>query len=444
MASALLTDFYQLTMLKSYFERGMTQTAAFEFFVRKLPPARNFFVAAGLEQVLRFLEELRFSEQELAWLGAQQGFNREFLEKLSQLRFTGDVDAMPEGTVFFPDEPILRVAAPLPEAQLVETRLVALLHFESLIASKAARCVLAAPRKLLVDFGLRRAHGEEAGLLAARAAYLAGFDGTATVLAGKRFGIPLYGTMAHSYVQAHDDEAQAFADFARAHPKNTTLLVDTYDTEAGARKVVRLVPRLRAEGIEVRAVRLDSGDLGEHARRVREILDAGGCPEVRIFASGGLDEFELARLQRAPIDGFGVGTSLVTSQDAPGLDCAYKLQEYAGVARRKRSEGKATWPGRKQVFRRYKDGVFSGDTLALQDETDEGTPLLRPVMRAGRRMGNLPSLRDIRSETLKELERLPVPLRALDRAHAPYPVEISPKLRALAQEVDRRERAATS
>ncbi|MGC2519123.1 MAG: nicotinate phosphoribosyltransferase, partial [Burkholderiales bacterium] len=372
-ASALLTDFYQLTMLKSYFERGMNATAAFEFFVRKFPASRNFLVAAGLEQALDFLQALRFTEEELDWLERRHGFGGDFRKRAAALRFTGDVDAMPEGTVFFPDEPILRVAAPLPQAQLVETRLVALLHLGTVVASKAARCVLAAPGKLLVDFGLRRAHGAEAGLLAARAAYLAGFSGSATVLAGKRFDIPLYGTMAHSYVQAHETETAAFLDFARAHPQNTTLLIDTYDTEAGAEKVVALAPQLRQEGIRVKAVRLDSGDLGAHARKVRAILDRGGCGEVGIFASGGLDEHELARLAGAPIDGFGVGTSLVTSSDAPGLDCAYKLQEYAGVARRKRSEGKATWPGRKQVWRTFgSGGAIERDLLGLEGERHVG------------------------------------------------------------------------
>jgi nicotinate phosphoribosyltransferase len=436
--SALLTDFYQLTMLKSYFERGLREAAAFEFFVRKLPPQRNFFLTAGLEQALEFLETLRFAPEELDWLAGRPGFPRDFLDELARLRFTGDADAMPEGTLFFPDEPILRVVAPLPEAQLVETRLVALLHFESLIASKAARCVLAAPGKLLVDFGLRRAHGAEAGLLAARASYLAGFSGTATVEAGRRFGIPLYGTMAHSFVQAHESETAAFLDFAHAHPENTILLVDTYDTEAGAAKVVKLVPRLAAEGIRVRAVRLDSGDLGEHARRVRRILDQGGCRDVRIFASGGLDEHELARLAASPIDGFGVGTSLVTSGDAPGLDCAYKLQEYAGRARRKRSEGKATWPGRKQVWRVLTgDGKLEKDVLGLEGETQAGIPLLKPVMRSGVRVSQRSDLEEIRRYSLRQLESLPPHLRALSRSPAPYLPEVTPALRALAGEVDR-------
>jgi nicotinate phosphoribosyltransferase len=432
-ASALLTDLYQLTMLKSYFELDMQQTAVFEFFVRKLPSTRNFFLAAGLEQALEYLENLRFSPDELSWLAARPGFDARFVGWLGALRFTGDVDAMPEGTPFFPDEPILRVAAPLPQAQLVETRLVALMHFSSLIASKAARCVLAAPGKLLVDFGLRRAHGAESGLLAARAAYLAGFDGTATVLAGKRFGIPLYGTMAHSYVQAHDDESAALADFARCHPDNTTLLIDTYDTEAGARKVVELAPRLKREGIDIRAVRIDSGDLAAHARKVRAILDAGGCGAVRIFASGGLDEHDLERMASAPIDGFGIGTSLTTSSDAPALDCAYKLVEYAGAARRKRSEGKANWPGRKQVFR-----SGAGDLLGLETERAAGAPLLVPAMRAGKRVRPPPALDSIRARVREQLAGLPEDLRRLAPAEPAYRVEVSDALRALAKEVDRR------
>jgi nicotinate phosphoribosyltransferase len=444
-ASALLTDLYQLTMLKSYFERGMTEVAAFEFFVRKTPATRNFFIAAGLEQALEFLENLRFSDDELDWLSKRPGFGREFIERLAQLRFTGDVDAMPEGTVFFPDEPILRVAAPLPQAQLVETRLIALLHFESLVASKAARCALAAPGKLLVDFGLRRAHGAEAGLLAARASYIGGFSGTATVLAGRRFGIPLYGTMAHSFIQAHESETAAFLDFARGHPDNTILLIDTYDTEAGAQKVVAVAPRLRAEGIRVKAVRLDSGDLGEHARKVRSILDRGGCSDVGIFASGGLDEYELARLADAPIAGFGVGTSLVTSSDAPGLDCAYKLQEYAGIPRRKRSEGKATWPGRKQVFRiAGADGRFDHDILGMASERQPGTALLEPAMRGGVRVAGAPELEAARSRALSQLAQLPERLRGLARAEPAYRVEVTAALKSLAEEVDHRQREQSS
>ena len=275
-ASPLLTDLYQLNMVEAYLADGETGPAVFEFLVRRLPDRRGFLVAAGLEQALEFLETLRFPPDELGWLGTTKRFSQRLLDYLAALRFTGDVHAMPEGTVFFGNEPILRVVAPLPEAQLIETRLINLLHFETLIASKAARMVLAAEGKQLVDFGLRRAHGAEAGLLAARASYIAGFAGTATVEAERQFGIPTFGTMAHSFIEAHDDEATAFERFARARPENLTLLLDTYDSEAAARKVVALAPKLAAAGIAIRAVRLDSGDLAGLSRSVRRILDAGG------------------------------------------------------------------------------------------------------------------------------------------------------------------------
>ena len=438
-ASPLLTDLYELNMLQAYFEHGRTERAVFEFFVRKLPPRRNFLVAAGLEQVLDYLETLRFSAAEIDWLRQSGRFADEFVERLAKFRFTGDVEAMPEGTVFFPNEPILRVTAPLPEAQLLETRLINILHFQSLIASKAARMVLVAPGKQLVDFGLRRAHGAEAGLMAARASYLAGFAGTATTLAQKDFGIPIFGTMAHSFIEVHDDETAAFEAFARSRPDNLVLLIDTYDTEAAARKVVRLAPRLKAAGISLHGVRLDSGDLIALSKSVRHILDKGGLSDVIIFASGGLDEDELLKLADAgaPIDGFGIGTSLTTSSDAPALDCAYKIQEYAGIARRKRSTGKATWPGRKQVWRSFgPDGHMVGDILSTQDDRQPGEPLLRPVMREGRRIAPSPTLAEIREHTARGLAQLPQPLRRLGGATV-FPVTIAPRLLALAEEVDR-------
>ncbi|MDE2944643.1 MAG: nicotinate phosphoribosyltransferase [Gemmatimonadota bacterium] len=438
---ALLTDLYQLTMLKAYWEHGMHETAVFEFFVRRLPPNRNFLLAAGLAHALDYLERLRFEPDELEWLGDQPGFPPAFVDWLADLRFTGDVDAMPEGTVFFPGEPLLRVTAPLPQAQLVETRLISLLNLSSLIASKAVRFRLAAPTARLVDFGLRRAHGSEAGLIAARAAYIAGFDGTATVLAGRRWGIPTFGTMAHSFIQAHDSEADAFVRFARAHPENVVLLIDTYDTEAGASKVVEIAPDLRAEGIEISGVRLDSGDLAAHARRVRRILDEGGCPGVRIFASSSLDEHDVARLAHAPIDGFGVGAALTVSADAPTLDSVYKLQEYAGRPRRKRSEGKATWPGRKQVFRTCEHGRLARDVLGLEDEALSGEALLLPVARAGARLRPDPSLEEIRDRVRTSLETLPAELRGLESARTPFPTEPSPGVRELAREADRRSAA---
>jgi nicotinate phosphoribosyltransferase len=437
---ALLTDLYQLNMIQAYLEHGATDTAVFEFFVRDMPEGRNFLIAAGLEQALDFLEGLRFADDDLAWLERTGRFGGKLIDYLRRLRFTGAVDAMPEGTPFFPNEPILRVIAPLPQAQLVESRLMNLLHFQTLIASKAARMVLAAPGKLVVDFGLRRAHGAEAGLLAARASYLAGLAGSATVPADKLYGVPLFGTMAHSFIEAWDDEAAAFESFARARPNNLVLLIDTYDTIAAAHKVVALAPRLRSAGITIRGVRLDSGDLAGLAKRVRQILDAGGLGDVTIFASGGLDEHAIARLLAAgaPIDGFGVGTSLTTSSDAPALDCAYKLQEYAGLARRKHSSGKATWPGRKQVWRRYgPDGRMAGDTLSLADDRQPGEPLLEPVMREGRRIMPSPTLAQARARAARELDRLPAPLRGLARAHT-YPVAVGEALTRLAAEVDRR------
>ncbi|WP_246261673.1 nicotinate phosphoribosyltransferase [Azoarcus taiwanensis] len=438
--SPLLTDLYQLTMMQAYFDGRMFEPAVFEFFVRKLPEGRNFLIAAGLEQVLDFLEGLRFAPEELDWLSGTGRFSPAFIEWLAKLRFTGEVDAMPEGTVFFPDEPILRVVAPLPLAQLVESRIINLLQFQTLVASKAVRSVLAAEGRLLVDFGMRRSHGAEAGLLSARASYLAGFAGSATVLAGMRWGVPLYGTMAHSFIQAHDNEVVAFEHFARSQPQANTMLIDTYDTEAAAEKLVGLAHRLAKEGIEIQAVRLDSGDLGEHARKVRAILDAGGLQRMRIFASGNLDEYRLRELVAAgaPIDGFGVGTRMNTSADHPYFDCAYKLQEYAGEARRKRSEGKATWPGRKQVWRHYDDvGRIVGDTLTTLDDDGIGTALLEPVMRDGRRLAPSPALDAVRERVAAQLDTLPEPLRRLEPAAASVPVTVSPVLQALAEAVDR-------
>ena len=437
-ASALLTDLYQLTMLQGYFDQGMEETAVFEFFVRKLPAERNFLIAAGLEQALTFLEKVKFTSEELECVSNHGAFRTEFVNYLEQLRFTGDVHAMPEGTVFFANEPILRVTAPIAEAQLVESRLINLLHFQTLIASKAARSVLMAPAKLLVDFGLRRAHGAEAGLLAARASYLAGFAGSATVLAAPLYGIPVFGTMAHSFVQAHDDETAAFEHFARSLPENVILLIDTYDTEAAAEKVVRLAPKLARDGIKIKGVRLDSGDLADHAFKVRRILDGGGLKEATIFASGSVDEYVLARLQEqnAPIDGYGIGTHMDTSADAPYLDCAYKLVEYAGAARRKRSEGKVLWPGRKQVTRTYdNDGRMIEDVLTLEGDQLEGEALIQPVMRAGRRLAPAVPLSESRARALRGLKSLPEALKKLE--HAPvYSVRVAEAIQQLAREVD--------
>ncbi|UKJ76840.1 nicotinate phosphoribosyltransferase [Azospirillum brasilense] len=438
--SLLLTDYYQLAMVQAYVEHGLTDVASFELFVRKLPPGRNFLMAAGLEQTVAFLESARLSADEIAWLHGEGRFSGAAVEALANFRFNGDVEALPEGTVFFAHEPILRVTAPLPQAQLVESRLINLIHLETVIASKAARLVLAARHRPLIDFGLRRAHGAEAALLAARASYLAGFAGTATALAAMRFGIPAVGTMAHSFIQAHAIEREAFANFARSRPRQLVLLLDTHDTEAAARTVVALARDLAGEGIRIDGVRLDSGDLAALSRKVRGILDEGGLAGTRIIASGGLDEAEIADLLDggAPIDSFGVGTSLGTSSDAPALDCAYKLVEYAGLPRRKRSAGKATWPGRKQVFRRYgAEGRIEADRLSTLDSDEEGRPLLVPVMRGGRRVAPLPDLPAIRAHAAAELASLPEAL-SHRTSGPPLLVEIAPILERLAREADRR------
>lgn len=435
--SPLLTDLYQLTMLQAYFDRGMREEAVFEFYVRQLPPRRNFILAAGLEQLVEYLEGLSFSADDLATLETTGLFHADFLASLASFRFTGDLDAMREGSIFFANEPCARITAPLPQAQLIESRLVNILHCQSLIASKAARCVLAAPGKPLIDFGMRRAHGSEAALFAARASYLAGFAGTATVLARPRYGIPIFGTMAHSFIQTHDTEMQAFEHFCRSHRGTVVLLIDTYDTETGAQRVVELAQKLPPGTIH--SVRLDSGDLDPLSRRVRQILDDGGCGDIGIFASGGLDEIKLQKLtgRAAPIDGFGIGTSLDVSEDCPAFDCVYKIQEYAGRARRKRSKAKATWPGRKQVYRDYDaSGRYRRDTLTIVGDDQAGEALIEPVLRGGQRVRDLPDLEAARAHAAHELDRLPPALRSVD-SHTEYRATVTPALQRLTDEVDR-------
>jgi nicotinate phosphoribosyltransferase len=446
-ASPLLTDLYQLTMLQAYWQHQMQGEAVFELFVRTLPRERAFLVAAGLEQVLDFIEQARFDAAELEWIERCGIFEPGFAEWLRELRYTGDVWAMPEGTVCFADEPLLRVVAPIAQAQWLETRILNLIHFQTVVASKAARAVLAAGGRTLIDFGLRRAHGAEAGALAARAAFIAGFAGTATAYAGPRFGIPVFGTMAHSFVQAHDDETQAFIDFAESFPRNAMLLIDTYDTVAAARRVAALAPQLAGRGIRIKGVRLDSGDLDALSRAVRSVLDGAGLKDAVIFASGNIDEHRVQALVAAgaPITSYGIGTSLTTSADAPYLDVVYKLQEYDGRPRRKRSTGKATLPGRKQVWRRADaNGVFSGDTVALADEAPPASqvPLLAQVMRVGRRLAPSPALGSARAHCAAQLASLPPALKRIEGPWTGYPVAMSPAIRELAEEVDRHQPAA--
>jgi nicotinate phosphoribosyltransferase len=428
---ALFADLYELTMLEAYFEEGMRDTAVFSLFVRRLPACRNYLVACGIEDVLAYLETLHFDAAALAYLATLGRFSDRFLRHLERFRFTGDVYAVREGTPLFASEPILEVVAPIAEAQLVETLVMNRIHLHTLLASKAARVVEAAQGRQVVDVGMRRMHGIDAGLTAARAFYIAGVASTSNVAAGQAYGIPVAGTMAHSYVQAHDDEYAAFATFARLYPE-TVLLVDTYDTIEGVRKVTALA-RAMGDDFRVTAVRLDSGDLGALASAARRILDEAGLQRVGIFASGGLDEGQIARLLAggAPIDGFGVGTDMGVSADAPSLDIVYKLVEYAGRGRIKLSPGKSVLPGRKQIYRVERDGMADHDVLARHDEPAVGRPLLEPVMKDGARLpGGRVSLDDSRALARREIDRLPAPLRALTPAVNPYGVTVSEALRA--------------
>lgn len=433
---SLLTDFYQLSMMQAYHKEVLDDRAVFEFFIRKTPANRNFFVFAGLEQLLDYLVNLAFDEEDLSYLVKDTRLHGDFLDYLKRFKFTGDVYALQEGEIFFPNEPVVRVEAPLPEAQLVESRLINILQYQILVASKAARCYLMAPDRQLIDFGFRRAHGSEAGVLASRAAFLAGFTGTATLEAGRLFNIPTYGTMAHSYIQAHEHEEAAFLAFARTYPKNTVLLIDTYDCEQAAHTLVRIAPKLKKEKIDIAAVRIDSGDMAAIANRIRCILDEGGLNHVQIMVSGNLDEEAIAiLLQKAPkIHAFGVGTSLTTSSDAPYLDCAYKIQMYANKPRRKRSPGKATWPGSKEVYRFYdQSGRMTGDKVCLHEEKAQGEKLLKCVMKNGEIIAPS-SLQEARSHFLKAITKLPETLKTLEPSS--YPVEISTAVQKLAQQLD--------
>jgi len=427
----MLTDFYELTMLQSYFEHGMNDTAVFDLFVRRLPPTRNYLVACGLEDVLHYLETFSFPPEHLSYLRGLKRLSNDFIDYLAGLHFTGDVYAVAEGTVVFADEPLLQVIAPLPEAQIVETFVMNQLHLQSLAASKASRVVTAARGRPAIDYGLRRIHGTDAGLKAARAFYIAGIDATSNVLAGEIYGIPVSGTMAHSFVQAHDSEYEAFRDFVETFPESA-LLVDTYDTLEGVRKVIRLYREL-GSAFRVTAIRLDSGDLATLAKESRRLLDQAGLTNVKIVASSSIDEYLLEELlaSGAPIDGFGVGTHMGTSADSPFLDTAYKLVEYAGTPRMKLSAAKTTLPGRKQVFRQLADGTAIGDVIACFGEDLPGLQLLKPVMIAGRRTGSTPSLNDSRSHCRENISQLSPSLLTTKTADPPYKVEVSSRLLAL-------------
>ncbi len=427
---ALLTDLYELNMAASYLRRGMRQEATFSLFVRDLPAGRGFLVAAGLEPCLEFLETFGFPEEDLEYLGRELAFPDDVLDAFAGLRFEGDVWAVPEGRIVHANEPLLEITAPIAVAQLVEPYLLNQITFQTTIASKAARCVLAAAGREVVDFSLRRTQGLDAALNVARVTSIVGFAATSNVEAARRFGLRAAGTMAHSYIESFDQEADAFRTFARDFPGRTTFLVDTYDTLNGVRTAVEVIRELGLE--DHLGIRLDSGDLDALARQSRAILDEAGLPGVRIFASGGLDELELERLVRvgAPIDAFGVGTRVGVSADAPTLDSAYKLVEYDGRPMMKLSSNKSSSPGRKQVFR-----GSDGDTIGLREEPlpDGDEPLLVPVMSGGRRTGPRRTLETARALFRADVDGLPEGAR---RIADPEPV--SPRISdALAELTER-------
>jgi nicotinate phosphoribosyltransferase len=441
----LLLDLYHLTMAAGFFEQGFNDSACFSMWVRRLPPSRGFLVAAGIERFLEALEEFHFDRASLEYFDSLKLFKPEFLRFLSTLRFTGEVRALREGTIFFAEEPVLEVRAPLIEAQLLETLALNQVGMATLIASKAARCYGAARGRRLVDFGLRRSQGADAGLIAARSSYLAGFDGSASVLAGKRYNIPLFGTMAHSFIMVHESEREGYINFARTFPHLSTLLVDTYDTLRGVENAAAVAHELARDGIRIQAIRLDSGDLLDLSRRARRILDERGLQGVAIFASGNLDEHKIDALLRAgaPIDGFGVGSAMVTSNDLPALDAVYKLVEYRGQPRLKCSTDKATSPGSKQIFRALDgSGRFLGDLLGLSEESVHGVvqsfkptparvePLLATQMREGKRLAPRPSLSEARQVFLESWSKLDERFKGLQRPDA-YPVGHTGALKAM-------------
>lgn len=439
----LVTDLYELTMAASYFEEGMSGEATFSLFIRDYPEFRSYFVSAGIEHLVELLADLRFDESTLQYIASLGKFSPEFIEHLRGFRFSGTVRAIPEGRIFFTEEPVVEVTAPIIEAQLVETLVMNVVQLETMMASKAARIVQAAGGRGLIDFGMRRAHGVDAAVKAARASFIVGFLGTSNLLAGKIYGIPVYGTMAHSYVTSFPRELDAYSAFARAFPDNTVLLIDTYDTVAGARKAVETARVLERRGKKLLAVRLDSGDMAELSRQVRLVLDGAGLTDVRIMASGNLDEFKVESMvsSGAKIDTYAVGTRLCVSADAPYLDIAYKLVEYNGQPVLKLSAGKKTWVGKKQVYRFYDpEGMIDHDSLCLAEpEQSTGDPLLRKVMEGGQPCLDAEPLEKIRARFRDDWRRLPMPIREI-RPRGSLRVEVSDSLRKADETVSRKKR----
>ena len=429
----LFTDLYELTMAAGYYDRGMNERATFSLFVRP-HPKRNFFVSAGLHEVVDALDQFRFNDDEIHWLKQTGRFRTDFIEHLSKLRFTGDVVAMSEGEIFFAEEPVLEVTAPLIEAQIVETYLINTIGLASLLATKAARCMHAAAGRSVVDFSLRRTQGSHAGMTMARSAYIAGLSATSNVLAGKRWGIPISGTMAHSFVTAFESEIDAFVAYADLFPDSSVFLIDTYDTLLGAKNAAEVGIRMRKQGKVLTGVRLDSGNMVDLSRKVRQVLDDAGLPEVKIFASSGFDEYVLDALvaAAAPIDAFGVGTRMGVSADAPYLDMVYKMVRLGERNIRKISEGKITLAGEKQVFRKTsKNYGFIGDVIGLRNESPEKAhPLLAKVMEQGRAVESMPTLEEIREGFAENFKCLNDQYKRLV-APEPYPVVISEKLKEI-------------
>ncbi|MGM0481010.1 MAG: nicotinate phosphoribosyltransferase [Pseudomonadota bacterium] len=430
----LFTDLYQLTMLDAYLNEDMNEEAVFTLFVRRLPDNRKFLLAAGLDPLLVLLEQLSFSQQQLDYL-EKQGFSQRLLDFLQDFKFSGQVRALPEGTVFFENEPLVEVKAPLPQAQLIETLLMNQLHLQTLLASKAARIALAAGTKAVLDFGARRVHGIDAGIKGSRAMVIGGIAATSNMLAGQQYGLPVAGTMAHSYIQAHDSEFDAFKRFTERFPE-TILLVDTFDTLDGVKKVIKLSQQL-GDDFKVRGIRLDSGDLGDLAKKSRKLLDDSGLEHLDIVASGGLDEYKISKLENdnAPIDSFGVGTGMGVSDDAPALDIAYKLVKYDAKGRLKLSSGKPVLPGEKQVFRQSDDTGFSQDSIGRYDEQLPGEPLLQVVMTQGKRLpSHEQNLDTICQYAQQQIKRLPMSIKSLQKSE-PYQVTISGQLSAYQKQV---------
>lgn len=437
--SPLLTDLYELTMAAAYLDEGMAdRPATFSLFVRDLPPERGYLVAAGLDDALAWLERLDFGDDALGALDELDMFDSMVLDWLADLRFDGAVRAVPEGTVVFGEEPILEVDAPLGVAQIAETYLLNQITLQTVLATKCARCVDAAGDAAVVDFALRRTQGIDAGMKLVRCGKIAGVAATSNVAGAAHYGVPASGTMAHAFVQAYPDEADAFRAFARRYREATALLVDTYDTLQGVERAIEVAREMRADGVELRGVRLDSGDLEQLSKRSRQMLDDAGFPEVQVFASGGLDEFAIERLREAgaPIGGYGVGTAMGVSKDAPALDSVYKLVQIGGTPVRKTSEGKEIWPGPKQVWRRP---GFAGDVLATADEPDPDgdlEPLLVDVMRDGERVhADATDLEAAAERCRAALESLPDGVKRL-RDPETYPVEVSQPLQGLTRETD--------